>query len=281
MNLAIIGLGAMGWPMAQHLNDAGHSLTLYTRRPDNQAKLAELGSVTQDLSACCTADTIILNVTGTDDVVGIVTKLALSVSPGTLVIDHSTIDPAGSRVAAGLIRDAGGEFVDAPVSGGEKGAIAGTLVGMVGGTDEAVAQAASVFSCYIQRYQHMGEVGAGQVAKLCNQIAQVINIQGICEAMHFADQQGVDKARVLSAIQSGMAASAMLDLMGPKIAAGDFSAGIQARLHAKDLGIASDCAGPNSPALRATAAQLESLMQAGMGKDDTSSLYRLLGEDHG
>lgn len=281
MTIAFIGLGAMGWPMAGHLNDAGHDLLLYTRRDDAMAHLAQRGQVTRGLGKCAQAEIIILNVTGTDDVLGLVRELAQTLKPGNLVIDHSTIDPAGARVAAGLIRDAGGEFVDAPVSGGEKGAIAGNLVSMVGGQADAVARAASIFSAYVQSHQHMGEAGAGQVAKLCNQIAQVINIQGICEAMRFADQHGVDKGQVLTAIQGGMAASAMLDLMGPKIASGDFSAGIQSRLHAKDLNIAQDSAGENSPALRATVAQLNALMDAGMGMDDTSSLYRLLGEDHG
>lgn len=279
MNIAVIGLGAMGWPMAGHLKNAGHDLLLYTRSPEKVASLSERGAVTQSIAECCNADCVVINVTGTADVIEVTTALALDLQPGTLVIDHSTIDPAGARVAAGLIRDAGGQFVDAPVSGGEVAAIEGRLVGMVGGDADAVASAEAVFNAYIKSYVHMGPVGSGQVTKLCNQIAQVINIQGICEAMHFADQHQVDKAKVLEAISPGMAGSAMLNLMGPKIASGDFAAGIQSRLHAKDLNIAADTM--TTPALAATVAQLNTLMEQGLGQSDTSALFTLLGQSDG
>ena len=279
MNIAVIGLGAMGWPMAGHLKNAGHDLLLYTRSPDQADRLSERGAVTHSITECCSADCVVINVTGTADVIEVTTALALDLQPGTLVIDHSTIDPAGARVAAGLIRDAGCQFVDAPVSGGEVAAIEGRLVGMVGGDAGAVASAEAVFNAYIKSYVHMGPVGSGQVTKLCNQIAQVINIQGICEAMHFADQHQVDKAKVLEAISPGMAGSAMLNLMGPKIASGDFAAGIQSRLHAKDLNIAADTMA--TPALAATVAQLNTLMEQGLGQSDTSALFTLLGQSNG
>ena len=124
------------------------------------------------------------------------------------------------------------------MSGGEVAAIEGRLVGMVGGDADAVALAESVFSAYIKSYVHMGPVGTGQT-KLCNQIAQVINIQGICEAMYFTDQHQVNKAKVLEAMSPGMAV-AYGEPDGPKIASGDFAASIQSRLHAKDLNIAAE-----------------------------------------
>ena len=276
MKISVIGLGAMGKPMAQHLKAAGHSLLLFTRRAEQVEALSSIAPTTMELAECCASDVIVLNVLGTQDVIEVVTQLALNLKRGTLVIDHSTIDPAGARVAAGLIRDAGGEFVDAPVSGGEAKAISGQLIGMVGGEASAVSRAASVFDAYIASYTHLGEAGAGQVAKLCNQIAQVINIQGICEAMSFADHHGVDKAKVLEAIRHGMAGSQMLDLMGPKIAAGDFSAGIQSRLHAKDMNIALESLGKGSPAMQAVVAQLNQLQEQGGASDDTSALFTLL-----
>lgn len=276
MKISIIGLGAMGTPMARHLKETGHELLLYTRRPEKVDELSAIAPVTMDLAECCQNPVIILNVLGTEDVIEVTTQLALDLVPGTLVIDHSTIDPAGARVAAGLIRDAGGEFVDAPVSGGEQKAITGELVSMVGGEARAIERAAEVFAPYIKSYVHLGESGAGQVAKLCNQIAQVVNIQGICEAMRFAAHHQVDQARVLDAIRGGMAGSQMLELMGPKIVSQDFSAGIQSRLHAKDLNIAADAALSELPALQATLAKLNELIESGGGHDDTSSLYRLL-----
>lgn len=276
MKIAVIGLGAMGLPMARHLFAAGHELILHTRRSERLDELSELGHATTQLKDCCQAQCIVVNVLGTQDVLEVCTALALDLAAGTLVIDHSTIDPAGARVCAGLIQDAGGAYVDAPVSGGEAKAITGELVSMVGGDAEQVAAAAKVFSAYIQSHVHMGDAGAGMVAKLCNQIAQVINIQGICEAMHFADHHQVDKAKVFEAIRHGMAGSQMMDLMGPKIAAGDFSAGIQSRLHAKDLNIAAESLGQATPALKPTLGQLNALIEAGRGTDDTSALFEMI-----
>lgn len=112
---------------------------------------------------------------------------------------------------------------------------------------------------------------------MCNQIAQVINIQGIAEALKFAEINGADQHKVLQAISGGMAGSQMLNLMGPKIANRDFNAGIQARLHAKDFGLAADALGEQAgPALRATLGQLQRLMEKGWGQQDTSVLYQLL-----
>lgn len=278
-NIGLIGAGAMGHAMALHLLKAGQHLTVFIRRPEARNELRELtdlgATLTESLNDLGGCDTVISNVTGTGDVLGRVKELAPAMKAGALWIDHSTIAPEGAATAAKILEHYGIEFVDAPVSGGEAGARAGTLVAMVGGN---AARAAHVFSPYVTSYTPMGAVGSGQVAKLCNQIAQVINIQGIAEAMQFADLHGVNRTQVLQAISGGMAGSRMLDLMGPKMAAGDFTAGIQNRLHEKDLGIALDTLkGVYSPALAATHAQLEELKARNQGQLDTSALVTLLG----
>jgi 3-hydroxyisobutyrate dehydrogenase-like beta-hydroxyacid dehydrogenase len=133
--------------------------------------------------------------------------------------------------------------------------------------------------CYGKTIVHVGASGAGQVVKACNQMVQVVNIQGIAEAMHLAHANGVELSKVLECLSAGMAGSKMLDLMGGRMARGDFAPGIQARLHHKDFGLVSDLAmdaGLDLPAVKTTQAQLNKLMDLGMGFDDTSSLLRVL-----
>ncbi|MCG6873292.1 MAG: NAD-binding protein, partial [Gammaproteobacteria bacterium] len=139
-----------------------------------------------------------------------------------------------------------------------------------------------LLECLGQQIFHMGDSGAGQITKACNQIAQVVNIQGIAEALLFARDQGVDPARVVEALMAGFAGSKMLGLMGPKMAARNFEAGIEARLHHKDFGLVLEmveAAGLNMPATRLTFNQLELLMQRGWGNMDTCNLLRVLESD--
>jgi 3-hydroxyisobutyrate dehydrogenase-like beta-hydroxyacid dehydrogenase len=287
--IAFIGLGNMGRPMASYLLKAGHQLRLYARRPEvfqNEAKsLVELGAqvFASPAEAAQGADYIITNVMSTADVAEVLCQGPEAVihqaKVGAICIDHSTIDPAGTREIAATLAKKGVGFVDAPVSGGVKAAIEGTLVMMLGGAPEHIEKIMPVVQCYAKTITHIGEVGHGQVAKLCNQIAQVINIQGIAESMRFAASNGADLQKVFQAISGGMAGSRMLDLMGPKMVNRDFKAGIEARLHAKDFFLVKEAinqAHLDLPALQTVALQLEKLMDAGWGMDDTSSLLRVL-----
>jgi 3-hydroxyisobutyrate dehydrogenase-like beta-hydroxyacid dehydrogenase len=175
-------------------------------------------------------------------------------------------------------------WLDAPVSGGEQGAQDASLSIMVGGDAHTYARALPLLRLLGRTITHIGPAGSGQVAKLCNQIVQVINIEGIAEAMRFAQAEGADLQRVLAAISAGMAGSRMLDLMGPKMATRNFAAGIQARLHAKDFGLAADAArdaGLDLPALHVVRQQLDTLMALGLGQDDTSALLRVLEQGSG
>ena len=282
--VAFIGLGAMGAPMAGHLLTAGHALRVHARRAEAMAPLVERGAVgcTSAAEAARGAEFVFVNVTSTADVEQVLfgpEGVAAGAAPGMIVIDHSTISAPATRGFAERLAAQGVVLLDAPVSGGVKGAQAATLSIMVGGEAEALARARPLLECLGKTITHIGPSGAGQVAKACNQIVQVVNIQGIAEAMLFARAQGVDTQGVLSALAAGFAGSRMLDLMGPKMVARDFAAGIESRLHQKDYGLIVDMARELNlglPAVALVAQQLNALAGQGGSRLDTSALLRVL-----
>jgi 3-hydroxyisobutyrate dehydrogenase-like beta-hydroxyacid dehydrogenase len=282
--LAFIGLGSMGMPMLTHLIKAGHTVRAFARNPTARATAAALGArlCSSPADAAQGAAFFFTNVTATQDVEAVLLGedgVVHGASTGAICIDHSTIAAAATRIMAQALAGKGITLLDAPVSGGEQGAIAGTLSIMVGGEAAAFEAALPLLQCYGKTIVHVGDSGAGQVVKACNQMVQVVNIQGIAEAMLFAQTHGVAMDKVLNCLSAGMAGSKMLDLMGGKMARGDFAAGIQARLHHKDFGLVADmaqAAGLDLPAVKATQAQLNQLMALGMGFDDTSSLLKVL-----
>lgn len=282
--VAFIGLGAMGAPMVGHLIRAGHSVRAFVRRPEAADAARELGAEPcfTPAEAARGAAVVFTNVTSSEDVREVLLGkdgVIEGAAPGTICVDHSTISPIVTREIAQALAAKGIEALDCPVSGGTIGAQAATLTIMVGGKANILETVRPLLECLGKTITHIGDSGAGQVAKLCNQIAQVVNIEGIAEAMRFAGAQGVDTGKVFEALSTGYAGSRMLDLMGPKMVARDFGAGIESRLHAKDFGLAADIAqeiGLDLPAMRATATQLGELMQQGWGKDDTSSLLKVL-----
>ena len=287
MNVGFIGLGLMGRPMALNLAAAGHTLQLWARRP---ASLEPFARSTAALHASPAevarhADVIFTMVADAADVEAVClgeNGLAGGARSGTLVVDMSTIAPASARRIAERLEQHGIDFLDAPVSGGEKGAIEATLTIMAGGSVAAFERARPLLAVMGRSINHMGETGAGQVTKACNQTAQVVAIQGIAEAMLFAYANGVDGHKMVEALMSGFAGSKMLGLMGPKMAARDFAAGIEARLHHKDLGLIANMAESqhlDMPAVRLVHGQLQKLMQAGWGNMDTCNLLRVL-EEH-
>lgn len=282
--VAFIGLGAMGAPMVGHLIRAGHTVRAFVRRPEAADAARELGAEPffTPADAARGAQVVFTNVTSSEDVREVLlgtNGVIEGAAPGTICVDHSTISPIVTREIAQALAARGIEALDCPVSGGTVGAQAATLTIMVGGKAEVLEKVRPLLEQLGKTITHIGDSGAGQVAKLCNQIAQVVNIEGIAEAMRFAGAQGVDTGKVFQAMSTGMAGSRMLDMLGPKMVSRDFGAGIESRLHAKDFGLAADIAneiGLDLPAMRATSAQLGELMQQGWGKDDTSSLLRVL-----
>ncbi len=284
LRIGFIGLGTMGLPMAGHLRRAGHLVRGWARNPQRAAAIEQVGipCAASPAQLAAGVDVVFTNVTSTDDVEQVLLGehgVVHGAARGLLCIDHSTIAPQGARrIAAELARHGVG-FVDAPVSGGARGAQDASLSIMAGGSEADFGRALPLLRLLGSSVHHMGPSGSGQVAKLCNQLIQVVTIQGIAEAMRLAAAEGADLPRVLKALAAGFAGSRMLDLMGPKMAARDFSAGIEARLHAKDFGLAAQAAadaGLDLPALRVVHEQLQQLMRHGWGREDTSSLLRVL-----
>lgn len=274
----------MGSPMIGHLLAAGYPVQVYARRPEAAGQLVARGAVLAASAeqAARGARVFCTNVTRTEDVEQVLfgeAGAAAGLAAGAVVIDFSTISAVATRDMATRLAGQGVRMLDCPVSGGEKGARDATLAIMVGG-DAAVLEATlPILQCLGRTITHIGGHGDGQVAKACNQLAQVVTIQGIAEAMLFARRNGADVGRVLTALQSGFARSRMLDLMGPRMVAREFAAGIEARLHQKDFALIiemSQALGLALPAASVTSQQLNALVGQGWGRDDTSSLLRVL-----
>lgn len=282
--LGFIGLGNMGRPMVTHLMAAGHRLRLYARRAEVMQPFAARGALacTSPAEVARTAAVVFLNVTATADVEQVLFGpggVMDGATAGTVVIDHSTIAAEATRHFAQRLAERGIEMLDCPVSGGVRGAQDATLSLMVGGKAEVLERVRPMLQLLGTTITHCGGAGAGQVVKACNQIVQVVTIQGIAEAMLFARASGVEPQTVLTAIAAGMAGSKMLDLMGPKMAERDFTAGIEARLHHKDYGLIVDMARDAHlalPAVALVAQQLNALMGHGWGTLDTSALLQVL-----
>ncbi len=282
--VAFIGLGNMGRAMVDHLMNAGHALRVHARRAEVMQPFVERGAIAcaSPAEAARGAEFILTNVTSSADVEQVLVGprgVVETASADSVVIDHSTISPAATRTLAQQLAARGIHMLDCPVSGGTRGAQAATLSIMVGGKAEVLARARPLLAVLGKAITHIGDHGAGQVAKACNQIVQVVTIQGIAEALLFARAQGVDCSTVVNALSQGFAGSRMLDLMGPKMATRDFAAGIEARLHHKDYGLIMEAArdaGLGMPATALVAQQLNALVGQGWGTDDTSSLLRVL-----
>lgn len=289
MRVGLIGLGAMGLPMARHLAAAGHALHVWARRPEALAPLADLApqvaASPAALAAACEA--VISIVTADADVSGLVqgdSGLLQGARPGFVHVDMSTIGPDTARRLAAAYQAKGADFIDAPVSGGAQGAAAATLAIMVGGETAALERVRPLLACLGTRIVHVGASGAGQVAKACNQMVMVAAIEAVAEALHLAAAAGVDPARVQAALAGGSAASRVLEVMGERMVRRDFAAGVEARLHHKDFGIILRQAfalGVPLPLMAQVAQQLNALMGQGWGKADTAALLKVLEQTAG
>jgi len=281
MKLGFIGLGAMGRPMALHLQRAGHELAVWARRPESIGDLSvSICATPAELGRCC--EVVFTVITSSADVEGVALGkdgLIEGMAPGSVLVDCSTIAPDAARHIAEKLGEKGIHFLDAPVSGGEQGAIDATLAIMAGGDAAVLERVRPLLDCLGKRIVHIGPNGAGQVAKACNQMIMVAAIEAAAEAMRLAAAAGVDCGKVRQALSGGSAASRVLDVMGERMVRRDFSAGIEARLHHKDFGLVLEAArqsGVPVPLAAAVAQQLNALMAQGWGRDDTSSLLRVL-----
>ena len=281
MRIGFIGLGTMGAPMAGHLLRAGHALHVWSRRAASTDSLVAMGATRcespEEMAAAC--EIVCTNLTGSADVEGMAGELAPGFAAGAIHLDFSTIAPSVARRIAAMHAAQGVEFVDAPVSGGGTGARNATLAIMWGGRPELEIRLRPLFDVLGKTVVHVGESGAGQVAKACNQMIMVAAIEASAEAARFAAASGIDFAKVRSAMLGGSAGSRVLDVFGGRMAAREFAAGVEARLHHKDYALLMDEAtrlGTPLPVSAAVWQQLNALMAQGWGQDDTSSLLRVL-----
>jgi 2-hydroxy-3-oxopropionate reductase len=274
----------MGRPMARHLAAAGHRLHLWARRPESLTPLMDCAPVVAADPAELAARVALVfsMVTADADVAGLVEGprgLLAGASPGFLHVDLSTIGPATARRLAAAYRARGADFLDAPVSGGSAGAEAGQLAIMVGGRAESLARVQPLLATFGTRIVHVGESGAGQVAKACNQMIMVAAIEAVGEALHLAGAAGVDPEKVRAALAGGSAASRVLETMGARMVRRDFAAGVEARLHHKDFGILLAEAfrlGVPLPLAALVGQQLNAAIAQGWGKADSATLLRVL-----
>ena len=284
VKIGFIGLGIMGRPMAINLRKAGHSLWVHGRRPVTMDVLVEAGA-----TACATpwdvaanAEIIFLMVSDTPDVEALILGekgLIHRTRPGQVIVDMSTISPAATRHVAAELENRGIEMLDAPVSGGETGAINATLSIMVGGKQKTFERVKPLFQCLGKNIVHVGDSGAGQVAKACNQIVAAVTIEAVSEALTFARKSGVDPARVREALMGGFANSKILEVHGQRMLDHDFKPGFKVKLHHKDLRIVIDNAhqlGLALPATALVAQHLNALMGSGDGELDSAAVVKIV-----
>jgi 3-hydroxyisobutyrate dehydrogenase len=229
-----------------------------------------------ELAARC--DVIALCVPADADVLATVDAIVATLRPGSIVVDHSTVSSTTARTAWQRLRDAGGEFVDAPVSGGVEGARNGKLSIMVGGKAAAVEGVRGVLECYAARISHMGGVGAGQDTKAVNQVIVAGVAQAVCEGLALGEQLGLDADHLLPTLQAGAAGSWFLDKRGATMLRDEFAVGFKLALLHKDLGIVAQlarAAGTDRSVIEKSLADYAELIAQGHGNDDISALIRL------
>jgi 2-hydroxy-3-oxopropionate reductase len=279
-SIGFIGLGIMGKPMARNLLRAGFALTVHNRSRPALEELAAAGASVAATPAelARRSDVIITMLPDGPDVAGALLGpegALAAAAPGTLLIDMSTIAPATARRLAAAAAGRGRELLDAPVSGGDKGAIAATLSIMVGGEPAAFERALPIFRALGGTITHCGPSGAGQVVKACNQAAVALSLAAAAEALALGRAAGVDPAIVLRVLGGGLAQSRAMELRGPGMAQDSFVPGFRAGLHRKDLGIVADTAaahGVELPFSALAAALFDRLIAAGHGDRDHSAL---------
>lgn len=279
--VGFIGLGIMGKPMARNLAKAGFDVLVYNRSQDDIDELVNEGpQFTAASSAQEVAEQTRVMITmlpDSQDVRDVVfgSGLLEAITDEHLLIDMSTIAPATSVEVNSALRERGARALDAPVSGGDKGAIAGTLSVMVGGEAADFQRAMPLFEAMGKTIVHVGGPGAGQIVKACNQIVVAINYAAVSEALVLGAKAGVDPVKVVQVLSGGLAASRVMELKGKSMIEHNFAPGFRIDLHRKDLNIAMATARENSvpiPVSAVVGQLFESLAANGQGDLDHSAL---------
>ena len=281
--IGFIGLGIMGKPMATHLLKAGHPLFILSSSASSAALKQEGATLLNSPKELAEqTDVIITMVPDSPEVEALVfgkDGLLEGMKAGSLFIDMSTIAPASSINIFNKLKEKGVEALDAPVSGGQTGAEAATLSIMVGGTAAAFQRALPIFEKMGKNIVHIGDAGAGQTTKACNQIVVGMTIQAVAEALTLAKKSGVDVAKVRAALLGGFAQSKILDLHGQRIIDRNFKPGFKIKLHRKDMNIVLQTAKNLDmplPGSAVVASQMDAIIARGDGELDHSSLALFL-----
>jgi 2-hydroxy-3-oxopropionate reductase len=285
--VGFIGLGIMGRPMAKNLMEAGYELVLHNRSPEKAEELAKEGNATaagspREVAEAC--DIIITMLPDSPDVEAVVVGdggVLEGIRDGALLVDMSTISPVVTEELSEKVREKGASMLDAPVSGGDVGAIDGALSIMVGGSEEDFERARPLFDVMGKVATHVGPIGAGQVVKACNQIVVALTIEAVSEALVLGSRGGVAPEKLVEALSGGLAGSAVMEAKKEKFFSHDFEPGFRIELHHKDLGIALAAGREYGVALPVTAIvdqMLEASKAKGRGDQDHSALLTLLEE---
>jgi len=278
--IGFIGLGVMGRPMAHNLMKAGYPLIVYARRKEVTQEFVAAGARPADSprDAAAQSDVVITMLPDSPQVEAVITGpdgILEGAHTGLIVIDMSTILPVVTRRLAAQLADRGVAMLDAPVSGGDKGAIAGTLSIMVGGDEALFTRCLPIFQAMGKTIVHVGTNGAGQIVKACNQIVVALTIEAVSEALVLGSKAGVDPAKILQVLGGGLAANRVMELRGEGMLNHQFTPGFRIALHHKDLGIALAAGRAYDVPLPVTALvdqMLTALIVGGRGDLDHSAL---------
>lgn len=284
MKIGFVGLGIMGRPMALNILKGGFDLTVWARRAESMAPLLEAGAKgaasPAEVAAAC--DIVVSMVSDVPDVEAVALGaggVAEGAKPGLIYVDMSTIAPAAAQSIAARLAEKGVTMLDAPVSGGEVGAINAGLTIMVGGDEAAFEKAKAVLACMGKSVNLIGGSGAGQVTKACNQILTGVTVMAVAEAFNFARKSGVDAGKVREALLGGFAYSRILENHGQRMLDRNFKPGFKAWMHQKDMNIVVQEAhrlGLMLPTSAATAQLFNAMVGSGLGEEDSIAALKLL-----
>lgn len=282
--IGYIGLGIMGKPMAKNILKAGFPVIVHNRSREAVQELVSLGAVEafSPKEVASQADIIFTNLPDSPDVEKVVLGvegIIEGIQPGKILIDNSTIKPSSARMIAQKLGEKGVECLDAPVSGGDIGAINGTLTIMVGGPEQAFNKALPVLEAIGKSITHIGEAGTGQITKCANQIMVAAQMVAMGELLILAKKAGADPAKVSEAIKGGAAQCWSLDVKTPRLFDGNRQPGFKAYMQAKDLGIVMDTARQYGIPLPGTATNTQlfnAMLEMGMAELDNSAIIGVI-----
>jgi len=287
--IGFIGLGLMGMPMCRNLMKSGRRLVVTNRSETPRRKMQEEGATVVETPAAVAsqADIIVFMVADTPAVEAVLLGqdgVLDTLRPGTLIIDMGTTSMVATRSFAGAVEEKGGFYVDAPVSGGTIGAVAGNLTIMAGGSDAAFGMALPVLEVLGERITHVGGTGAGQVAKAANQVIVGLNIGAVAEALVLAKAAGVDPSKVREALKGGFADSRILEIHGKRMVDGDFSPRAKCTTQRKDMAQALDLAAGlqlKMPATELSRDLYDKLIDSGGSDLDHAALFKVIDKPNG